>query len=97
MKRKCLVLLLILFIAIFVTTACNKKEDSKRNGYDYLVLVNKYSKLPDDWEKNVKLVSTKNAWDEDIKVEKEAYEQYKKLAKELKKDGVTIELDSVYR
>lgn len=97
MKRKSLVLLLILFIAISLTTGCDKKEDSKRNGYDYLVLVNKYSKLPDDWEKNVKLVSTKNAWDEDIKVEKEAYEQYKKLAKELKKDGVTIELDSTYR
>ena len=97
MKRKSLVLLLILFITIFITTACDKKEDSKRNGYDYLVLVNKYSKLPDDWEKNVKLISTKNAWNEDIKVEKEAYEQYKKLAKELEKDGVTIELDSVYR
>jgi D-alanyl-D-alanine carboxypeptidase len=65
------------------------------------VLVNKYSKLPDDWEKNVKLVSTKNAWDEDIKVEKEAFKHYKELKKDVEKDlkelNTTIELDSTYR
>ena len=95
--------IIILFAAIVLvtgafTTACstNKKEKNKGK-YDYLVLVNKYSKLPDDWEKNVKLVDAKNAWDEDIKVEKKAYENYKKLKKELKEDGINIELDSVYR
>ena len=95
--------IIILFAAIVLvtgafTTACstNKKEKNKGK-YDYLVLVNKYSKLPDDWEKNVKLVDAKNAWDEDIKVEKKAYENYKKLKKELKEEGVNIELDSVYR
>ena len=95
--------IIILFAAIVLvtgafTTACstNKKEKNKGK-YDYLVLVNKYSKLPDDWEKNVKLVDAKNAWNEDIKVEKKAYENYKKLKKELKEEGVNIELDSVYR
>ena len=95
--------IIILFAAIVLvtgafTTACstNKKEKNKSK-YDYLVLVNKYSKLPDDWEKNVKLVDAKNAWNEDIKVEKKAYENYKKLKKELKEDGINIELDSVYR
>lgn len=95
--------IIILFAAIVLvtgafTTACSTKKKEKNKGkYDYLVLVNKYSKLPDDWEKNVKLVDAKNAWDEDIKVEKEAYENYKKLKQELKKEGVNIELDSVYR
>lgn len=65
--------------------------------YDYLVLVNKYSKLPDNWEKIVELVDAKNAWDEDIKLEKKAYEKYKELKKALEKEGITIELDSVYR
>ncbi len=91
--KKILFLIVICLSILVFTTACNKKEAK----YDYLVLVNKYSQLPDDWEKNVTLVDTKNAWDEDIKVEKEAYEQYKKLAKALKDEGVTIELDSTYR
>ena len=88
-----IIVVLLLFISLFVITGCNKKSTK----YDYLVLVNKYSKLPDDWEKNVKLVDIKNAWDEDIKVEEKAYEQYKKLAKELKDEGITIKLDSSYR
>lgn len=92
--KKSVLLIGIILLAIFITTACTNNKDTK---YDYLVLVNKYSKLPDDWEKNVELVTTKNAWDEDVKVEKEAYEQYKKLAEDLKEDGVTIELDSIYR
>ena len=61
------------------------------------MLVNKYSQLPDDWEKNVKLVSAKNAWDEDVKLEVQTYKKYKQLEKELKNDGVTIVLDSIYR
>ena len=95
--------IIILFAAIVLvtgafTTACSiNKEEKNKGKYDYLVLVNKYSKLPDDWEKNVQLVDAKNAWDEDIKVEKKAYENYKKLKKELKEEGVNIELDSVYR
>lgn len=88
-----IIVVLLLFVSLFVITGCNKKSTK----YDYLVLVNKYSKLPDDWEKNVKLVDTKNAWNEDIKVEEKAYEQYKKLAKELKDEGITIKLDSSYR
>jgi len=94
MKRKIfnLVFLLIVVFSIFTLTGCNNN-----NSYDYFVLVNKYSQLPDDWEKKVELVDTKNAWDEDIKVEKNAYENYLKLEKALEKDGVDIELDSVYR
>ena len=35
----------------------------------YLVLVNKKSKIRDDWEENIQLVRTKNVWSEDIKIE----------------------------
>jgi len=103
MKKKSLLLVIIVALALGVfATACSLSGESGTNDkYDYLVLVNKYSQLPDDWEKNVKLVSTKNAWDEDIKVETEAYEQFKKLKKDVEKDleeyNTTIELDSTYR
>ena len=92
MKKILRLLVLLLFVGLFVVSGCNKTDK-----YDYLVLVNKYSQLPDDWEKNVELVDAKNAWDEDIKVEKNAYENYLKLEKALEKEGVNIELDSVYR
>ena len=96
-KRNILFAIIVLALGTFTTACSISKEEKNKGKYDYLVLVNKYSKLPDDWEKNVKLVDVKNAWDEDIKVEKEAYENYKKLKQELKKEGVNIELDSVYR
>ncbi len=64
---------------------------------DYLVLVNKQNKLPSTWEETVELEDVKNAYDEDIKVEKEALAQFKKLREALLKEGVNIELDSSYR
>ena len=90
-KKSILFITCSLVLVLLLTAGCGKKK------YDYLVLVNKKNKLPDDWEEKVELVDAKNAWDEDIQVEKEAYENYKKLAKDLKDEGVTIELDSVYR
>ena len=64
---------------------------------DYLVFVNKYTKVPDDWEKNVELVKIKNVWNENIQIEKETYENYKQLKQKLESEGIIIELDSVYR
>jgi hypothetical protein len=52
---------------------CTKNDNPK---YDYLILVNKQNKLPADWETNVELVEAQNAYDETIKVEKEALEKY---------------------
>ena len=92
MKKKSFILIAIALTTVILTSACSKKSK-----IDYLVLVNKYSKLPDNWEKSVELVSAKNAWNEEVKLEKETYKQYKRLEKELKKDGVIIVLDSVYR
>ena len=80
-----------------VVANTNNQAEIKRNGIDYLVLVNKQNKLPDDWEENVQLVDVKDAWGEEIKVEKEAYEKYTELKSELEKEGVYIELDSCYR
>ena len=49
----------------------------------YLVLVNKKSKIRDDWEDIIQLVKIKNVWAEDIKIEKETYKQYISLEKEI--------------
>ncbi len=93
--KKIFLLSLVFICALTFTVACNKEEEKDK--INYLVLVNKQSKLPDNWEEIVELANTKNAWDEDIQVEKEAFEKYKELKADLEKEGVYIELDSVYR
>ena len=91
--KKIFIVSLTFMCALLFLTACEKKEEK----ISYLVLVNKQNKLPDNWEDIVELVDTKNAWDEDIKVEKKTYEKYQELKTDLEKEGVFIELDSVYR
>ena len=96
-KKGLMIILLLIMTLLFFRIISSNNEETTKADYDYLVLVNKYTQLPDNWETKLNLVTAKNAWDEEIKLEKEAYEQYKKLAKDLEKDGVIIELDSVYR
>lgn len=84
-------------IGLLAVVCCLTLVGCGKKGIDYLALVNKQNKLPDDWESTVELVEVKNAYDEDIKVEKKAYEKYLELKEDLAKDGITIELDSAYR
>jgi len=72
-------------------------ENTTETGIDYLVLVNKQNKLPDDWESKLDLVEVQNAYDETIRVEREALEKYNELKADLAKEWVEIDLDSVYR
>lgn len=94
-----LVIALIIGAGIFAYfNIFNKGQDNtKSSSIDYLVLVNKQNKLPDDWESKVELVTVKNANGKDIQLEKKAYEKYKELKADLEKEGVCIELDSCYR
>lgn len=93
MKRFTKIFSVSLFIIISVVfiTACGKK------GTDYLVLVNKQSKLPDNWEERIELVDVTNGLGETYQVEKKAAEAYAKLKEELSNEGIIIELDSTYR
>ena len=50
-KSKIILLIITILVIVFLTTACETKNEKDKK-YDYLVLVNKYSQLPDDWEKN---------------------------------------------
>ena len=96
MKNKILLIAVIL-CAVTLITGCGKKEDAMKDGINYLQLVNKQNKLPDDWEDKVELVDVTNGLGETYKVEKKAAEAYAKLKEDLEKDGVIIELDSTYR
>lgn len=79
-------------------TTTSKSSTVKNGKIDYLVLVNKSHKLPDDWEKNVKLKKAKNRYGDSFKVEKKALSHFQDLQKELMdKEGIDIELDSVTR
>ena len=64
---------------------------------DYLVLVNKQNKLPDNWEKIAELVEVKNSFGKYLKIEKETLEKFNELRADLLSEWVDIELDSAYR
>ena len=64
---------------------------------DYLVLVNKHNKLPDNWDDIVEYVEVKNSFCKILKIEKETLEKFNELRSDLLKEGTDIELDSVYR
>jgi len=64
---------------------------------DYLVLVNKQNKLPDNWEEIAELIEVKNSFGKFLKIEKETLEKFNELRTDLLKEWVDIELDSAYR
>ena len=73
------------------------KDPDAEDPYNYLVLVNKTHKLPDDWEGNVMLEEATNRYGESFKVERKALQQFQYLQKELADEGIYIELDSTTR
>lgn len=89
-KTLCLVLAIL---AAAVLASCG----NYLSGSDYLVLVNKLNKLPDDWEQKIETVTVKNSLDDDVEVEKTAYEAYLKLKSALADEGVYVDLDSARR
>ena len=92
-KNRNILIVSLILLCIFTLTAC-KKEESKT---DYMVLVNKQSKLPEDWEDKIELVEVYTGLDETYQVEKKTAEAYKKLKEDLANDHIIIELDSTYR
>lgn len=90
-KIRNLIFLSLVLVFALTITGCGK------DSINYLVLVNKQNKLPDDWEKTVELVEVENGLGEKYKVEKKASEAYDKLKDELSEEGIIIELDSTTR
>ena len=67
------------------------------DGIDYMVLVNKTHKLPDDWEDKLETTHMTNSVGDDVEVEKKAYDAYLELKAELEEEGVFVDLDSARR
>ena len=61
-----------------VTEAATTAE-AKTDDIDYMVLVNKTHKLPDDWEEKLETVHMTNSVGDDVETEKKAYDAYLKL------------------
>ncbi len=100
-KAAALILALVMILSLAACGGAKKETDAPETEAKeediYLTLVNKTHKLPDNWEDKIELVEMKNAYDEDIRVEKTSYEAYLKLRDALLEEGVDIELDSCYR
>ena len=69
----------------------------KKSRTDYLLLVNKTHKLPDDYEAKLDLVTVKNYFGKEFQVERETYAHFTELQADLLKEGIRIELESTYR
>ena len=90
-KFKNIFIVALVITCAFSLTACNNTKT------DYMVLVNKESKLPDNWEETIELVDVTNGLGETYQVEKKTAEAYNSLREELSNEGIVIELDSTYR
>ncbi len=95
--REIFTIAIMVSLVLTIVTACKKEEKKEESKTDYMVLVNKQSKLPEDWESRIELVDVYTGLDETYQVEKKTAEAYEKLRADLAKDHVIIELDSTYR
>ena len=94
--KKIISLVLTLTIILTVISFAGCSLNSKK-GIDYLALVNKLHKLPDDWEDKLETITITNSLGYEVEVEKKAYDAYLKLKADLEKDGIKIDLDSARR
>ena len=92
--------LLVLTLDILDFTFTIDPEESNEQ-FNYLILVNKNHKLPDDYESKVNLINVKNNIPKDdrtFQLEKVTHEYFIKLREKLLEEyNITIELDSAYR
>ena len=90
---------LLLFINLIYNIKSNGGNGSNEE-FDYLILVNKQNKIPDDYESKVDLINVTNFLREETthQIERKTYEYYSQLKQKLYDEhNITIELDSVYR
>lgn len=72
-------------------------EAEQASSIDYLVWVNKTHKLPADYEAKVPLVKAKNSMGREFQIERDTYAHFVQLREALLKQGIQIEMDSIYR
>ncbi len=85
-------------VSLFNIYAMDQTNLSKGHTINYMVLVNKESKLPENWEDSVLLKSARNIYGEEYQVEEKTLNQFELLRKDLlNNEGIDIELDSTTR
>lgn len=75
----------------------NNQDVSFKKGTDYIALVNKQHKLPENWYDKVDLVPATNVVGDEFEVERKTLEHFIKLRKTLLSENIQIELDSATR
>ena len=96
------IMLVIIFglssVSLFNIYAMDQTNLSKGHTINYMVLVNKEHKLPENWEGSVLLKTAKNIYGEEYQVEEKTLNQFELLRKDLlNNEGIDIELDSTTR
>ena len=107
MKKLLMILISVLTIISF--SGCDEKPVINKSGdtvsessesavpeKNYLVLVNRTHKLPDNYEKSVEIVEGKNFFGGAFKIEKEAYEHFQKLREKMMMQELQIEINRAY-
>lgn len=85
-------------VSLFNIYAMDQTNLSKGHTINYMVLVNKEHKLPENWEGSVLLKTAKNIYGEEYQVEEKTLNQFELLRKDLlNNEGIDIELDSTTR
>ena len=64
---------------------------------DYMVLVNKETRIPEDWEQTVSLINIVDIEGKKTKLEKETLDKFYELRQDAKSIGLEIEINSAYR
>ena len=97
-KTLAIVATILLFATAVVALVMPKIMEDNYINPDYLVLVNKQNKLPEDWNFRMDFDTGRNTLGELYIVEDEALKNYENLRNYLMdEEGVQIELDSTYR
>lgn len=79
------------------STAEEKTDDKSEVKTDYWVVVNKQNPIADNWADTIETVSFTNSVDDEVIVEKKAYEAYLRFKADLEKEGIFVDLDSAFR
>ena len=93
-KFRSIFIFALAMICLFGLSGCGNNNSKT----DYMVLVNKQNKLPEDWEDRIELIDVYTGLDETYQLEKKTAQAYAKLRDDLREnDHIIIELDSTYR
>lgn len=68
--KRNIVTILIGFILAAGLSACKSPKPADASGTNYMVLVNKLNRLPDDWEEKLETIHMTNSMGHDVEVEK---------------------------